>query len=992
VVGADKQTGPDGYTLAKELANHFGVKIDGDYNLAKIAEVVEIRNGRTELEVFLKQRLADLEPNETLQWLFSLRWKAIFTTNYDRVIERAYELNPNPPQQPRSITITPDLVPLDARLDVPIYHLHGMLFDRPEPKIIITESDYAKFHESRRMLFELLKKEFATSTILYVGYSNKDPNWNTVRTEIESEFYPSKMPPSYRIAPKSDPLDIEILDAKGIETINAPLDDFARVASATLKDLAQSVDRLKKLQANIPSRLLPAYERNPAGVLRFIASWIFVNQAPFNEVPNTTSFLKGDRANWALIAGQHHFERDLEDDLYEEVVEYVTSTSLRPRNVIVLGAAGYGMTTELMSVAVRAVKDDAGPVFMHKPGAALLEGDIEFAASMFPNERPVFIIDNAADFVSAIALSTARLRDTEKPAFFLLGERKNEWRQWQGRFHPKEFEIEVLTDPEINRLLDCLRRHGALGALEHLDRDIQFATIKQKLGKDLLVTMREATEDNQFNAILEDEFRGIDDDLARKMYLVVCGFYQHGAYVRDSLLADLLDCSLSDLYSKTSTATEGVVIHDCIDESSGRYGARARHRIIAAIVWERCGEISEKERLLQQSISALNLNYATDKEAFEQFIRSDRMVDTIKRLDGKIQFFEIACQKDPQSPYVRQHFATMLAREDKLELALSQIEEALKLDPGVRVLQHTKGVILYQLAMNTPSLELARRRLVQSEDSFRRCIAIYDRDEYSYQGLAKLYLEWAKRVNDRESAEYISRSEEIISAGLRKVRNRDGLRLVSAEVEDFLGNKPAHLDALEKAVTESPGSIIARYLLGRKYRRSGESQKAIDVLRPVIKDHSEEFRSCIEFALASLDLGETYEKCIAILNLGTLYGLSDTRFIATLGGMYFMNRQFTEAERTFSESIKQEFSRSESYVVYFRPRDPNDKTRPLRLHGRVVEVRAGYAFIDPRDYPRVLCPGSKFGGLVMARGMDVSFELCFSAKGSLADRPRLQEK
>jgi hypothetical protein len=248
--------------------------------------------------------------------------------------------------------------------------------------------------------------------------------------------------------------------------------------------------------------------------------------------------------------------------------------------------------------------------------------------------------------------------------------------------------------------------------------------------------------------------------------------------------------------------------------------------------------------------------------------------------------------------------------------------------------------------MNTPSLDLARRRLVQSEESFRRCIAIYDRDEYSYQGLAKLYLDWAKRVNDSESADYISRSEEIISEGLRKVKNRDGLRIVSAEVEDFLGNKPAHLDALEKAVAESPGSVIARYLLGRKYRRSGQPQKALDVLRPVIKDHSEEFRSSIEFALASLDLGETYEKCIAILNLGTLYGLSDARFIATLAGMYFMNQQFTEAEKTFFESIRQEFSRSESYVVHFRPRDPKGKAHALRLQGRVGEVRAGYPAVD----------------------------------------------
>lgn len=167
VSGRDDNPGPDGQTLAKEMAEHFGLEVYDNYDLAKVAEVIELRKGRPELEVFLKQRLTGFEPNETLRWLFSLRWKAIFTTNYDHVIERAYELNSKPVQQPKSISITSDLIPTDARLDVPIYHLHGALFGQSQPNIIITQSDYAKFNERRRMLFELLKKEFATSNVLY---------------------------------------------------------------------------------------------------------------------------------------------------------------------------------------------------------------------------------------------------------------------------------------------------------------------------------------------------------------------------------------------------------------------------------------------------------------------------------------------------------------------------------------------------------------------------------------------------------------------------------------------------------------------------------------------------------------------------------------------------------------------------------------------------------------------------------------------------------
>ena len=34
------------------------------------------------------------------------------------------------------------------------------------------------------MLFELLKFDFATSNILYIGYGNSDPNWSLVLSEI----------------------------------------------------------------------------------------------------------------------------------------------------------------------------------------------------------------------------------------------------------------------------------------------------------------------------------------------------------------------------------------------------------------------------------------------------------------------------------------------------------------------------------------------------------------------------------------------------------------------------------------------------------------------------------------------------------------------------------------------------------------------------------------------------------------------------------------
>jgi hypothetical protein len=42
------------------------------------------------------------------RWLACFRWRAIFTTNYDRAIERAYDLNPDQPQNPVSMYLLPE--------------------------------------------------------------------------------------------------------------------------------------------------------------------------------------------------------------------------------------------------------------------------------------------------------------------------------------------------------------------------------------------------------------------------------------------------------------------------------------------------------------------------------------------------------------------------------------------------------------------------------------------------------------------------------------------------------------------------------------------------------------------------------------------------------------------------------------------------------------------------------------------------------------------
>src|SRR5690606_36834734 len=102
----------------------------------------------------------------------------------------------------------------------------------------------------------------------------------------------------------------------------------------------------------------------------------------FSLPPNSQSFFRGDQPNWALIGAGIPFRRDIEADIYDTVLDYITGNAERPICLSVIGPAGYGITTILMNLAARLVKERVGPVYFLKSSADLLEGDVEFAISI----------------------------------------------------------------------------------------------------------------------------------------------------------------------------------------------------------------------------------------------------------------------------------------------------------------------------------------------------------------------------------------------------------------------------------------------------------------------------------------------------------------------------------------------------------------------------------------------------------------------------------
>jgi tetratricopeptide (TPR) repeat protein len=886
---------PDGEMLARSLAGKFSIDVDEHPNLAQVAQIVELRHDRARLVAHVEKELSGFEPDENMKWLASLTWRAIFTTNYDSAIERAYELVPEPMQAPVVIATNSETRSWDPRFQVPIFHLHGSLATvEAKEAILITEQDYATFRLRRQMLFEQLRLSYATTPILYVGYSHKDPNWRMITTELRAEFEPNRPPQSYRLVPETPPLDREILDAQGITTVDGSLADLRLAVRARIGDVKVDPRDLDALVAKVPTDLRELFKDSPAAVTRMLNSWDYVNQADFSAAPNSSAFHRGDRANWSLIGKGINFQRDLEEPLVEGLIEFATDPSPRVTSQIILGSAGYGTSTLLMAVAAWFVQNKVGTTLFLRPGASPSPADVEFAARNLPAPI-IFCVDNAADYERDLTETRELLHKMGIPALLLLGERVNEWRQCRPTLRPREFMLEPLSDVEVWRLIDSLAAAGSLGKLADLEPELRFAAIKIRNQQQLLVTMREATEGRAFDAIIEDEYRSIESETAKSLYGLVCAFSRVRALARDSLCADALEVSLTDLFPLLKTNLEGIVEFEVIDEARQIEGLRARHQIIADIVWNRCLDRAEYERLLLRALDALNLSFGADVKAFEKFTRDVEAVDNLNTLDAKTRFFEIACRKDPLNGYVRQHYGRMLLREGKLELALGQVDQGLELSPHAKVIRHTRGMILREMAVQATAPEVGRRRLAQSEEAFEGSLRQNPRDEYSYQSLSELYIDWARKSKDpAETVDYLNRAQAVIFRGLQNVRQREGLYLVSAKIASALGDAPGRIDALRNAVAAAPTSAVPRYMLGTALRREGNFAEAGETLLAGLKLYPDDPFLSLALALTYHEDGKDYRESIAVLHLARIKGQRDPDFIATYGGMLVMDEQLEQ--------------------------------------------------------------------------------------------------
>ncbi len=534
---------PTGQKLADLIAERF---LGPEFHNHPLAQVAELAISETDLftvQDYIASLFQDFYPNTFHKLIPRFVWKAIATTNYDLILERAYDAVPDRLQRPVVFKKNGERVEqkLSGRADVLIMKLHGSITDTNDPQIplILTPEQYVMYKKNRSRLFERLTSLSYEFSIVFVGHSISDLNLRTMLLEL-SELGEAK-PRSYLVNSDITYQEIRYWEGKRITPIKACFKDFIesldanvptafRVLATTSEEREHPIfARFSSTSAKPSKSLLTLLDRD----VDFLYPGIKTGDT------NPKEFYKGYFPNWDPIEMGLDVKRGLSDGILSEIFLVTEEEKADKQELgVILGHAGSGKTVILRRVAWDAAIEFTKLCLAVRPSA---RPEYEALNELYNlcKERIFLFIDNATEYADLIQTFLSKARRDRLPMTIITAERPNEWNAYCENLNPymtHRYEVGYLNSREIEQLITLLTKHRSLGHLDGKTFDEQKEALATGAGRQILVALHEATLGKPFKDIVFNEYKSIPSNSAKLLYLSVCMLHGIGVAPRAGVI------------------------------------------------------------------------------------------------------------------------------------------------------------------------------------------------------------------------------------------------------------------------------------------------------------------------------------------------------------------------------------------------------------------------------------------------------------------------
>lgn len=814
---------PTSSKLSELISQKFNVRIAS--NLSETAELVEATTSRLQLNSYIVELLTGAIPSEGFSLIPSFKWEAIYTTNYDLLIEDIYQHN-NSIQNLKVYYTSHQYIDLGVN-DVPLYKLHGCISraDTDEGRLVITPDDFAEYRRNRHRLFNRLADHLSDRIFLYLGYGRNDSNFREILADVQREMRGDN-PEGYALFPEASQEDELVWKNKGVTLIDADVDNFLE----ELNKLTQDRTTVHDSKINFP--ILEQYSSIELSELDELLTYFDLPIPEFGSNSFPTRFYKGSEADWIDINNNVDAQRDLYEEVMTDLIEDAVSIENHVTVYSFLAEAGAGKSTLLRRISFDLCNDFGQVVFWYK-GQRRINFEEILNVYRQTNKRIYLFIDRGSRFINNLDNLRRDCIASSIPITIIVADRINEWNYSSGgnfKF-TKQWILSKLSDNEINGILDRLEHFNCLGNLIYLTREQRFKRFKEYSDRQLLVALREATEGKDFDELIIEESDSIPNINSKRAYYNICFLHAFGNGIRPRPLASSLGLNLAELGSILKDL-EGL-----IDYKEETY--TARHSIISKII---LFSVAEQTRvsMLEELISHLDLGYTTDYHTYRGFMINEELIDSIGGIDSRRRVFASLKAVNPNDWYLEQHEARMefraLNEGGTLERSEKLIKKALKASNNAVVIRHTAGQLYYHKAMNSTGIE-KRANLLSAVNEFNELRKRAPESDYVWTSLieSRVALASTSDLDEGKSAELI-RAEEDYQKAIENCGSTPYLLRAKGRLEAAWGNGEQARVYYQKAISgEAPPSNLLSNYIKWELRHNGielareVSKKAVNI-------------------------------------------------------------------------------------------------------------------------------------------------------------------
>lgn len=173
---------PSWKRLLQKPAESIGMNVDKEEDLVTLAQyyVNESHDARTKINTELKSQFGCLSKiNDNQKIIAQLPIDTIWTTNYDNLLEKAFENNDKICDVKRS---KDDFTSSPKNSSVTFYKMHGDISNVNEA--VITRRQYEEYDRNFELYVTALKSDLVRKTFLFIGYSFQDPNLKYILSQL----------------------------------------------------------------------------------------------------------------------------------------------------------------------------------------------------------------------------------------------------------------------------------------------------------------------------------------------------------------------------------------------------------------------------------------------------------------------------------------------------------------------------------------------------------------------------------------------------------------------------------------------------------------------------------------------------------------------------------------------------------------------------------------------------------------------------------------